>query len=228
MKVPGGSNGAKRRAGEHAADHVTEGMIVGLGTGSTAAFAIDALGQAVDAGLDITGVPTSYQSRETARAAGIPLVALEDITHLDFAIDGADQVAGLTLLKGGGAAHTREKIVAAAADQFHVVVDESKLADRLDQPVPVEILPDTRRVVAEAIREAGGEPELRGATGKDGPIVTDNGNLVLDCDFGQIEDPNALAVELSLLPGVVDHGLFVEMAHTVHIGSEQGVESRGR
>ena len=228
MKRSGGAADAKRNAAEHAADRVTDGMTVGLGTGSTAAFAIRALGRAVDAGLDITGVATSLQSRALAREVGIPLVSLPDVDEIDLAIDGADQVAadGAALLKGGGAAHAREKVVDAAATTFHVVVDESKLAADLDGPVPVEVLPAARTQVADAVGRAGGDPEIRAATAKDGPVVTDNGNLVLDCAFGRVTDPPALAGRLDGIPGVVAHGLFVDVADAVHVGSSEGVDVR--
>jgi len=207
----GGSETAKRRAGESAAGAVDDGMVVGLGTGSTAANAIRELGRRVDAGLDIHGIPTSYQARERAREAGIALTTLDEATP-DVAIDGADQVAGGDLLKGGGAAHTREKLVDAAADRFLVVVDPTKEVDALDGPVPVAVLPAARRTVAAAVRDRGGEPTLRAARRKDGPVVTDEGNLVLDCDFGEIAEPATLARTLSELPGVVEHGLFVGLA----------------
>jgi len=225
MKAPGGSDAAKRRAGEHAAEVVTDGDVVGLGTGSTAAHTIRALGRAVDDGLDVRGVATSYASRDLAREVGIPVVGLDDVERLDVAIDGADQVDDdLALIKGGGAAHAREKVVDSAADRFVVVVDPSKESERLSHPVPVELLPDARAPVAEAVRSAGGEPELRAAERKDGPVVTDNGNLVLDCAFGEIDDPAAIARTLSATPGVVEHGLFVDLADAVHVGTSDGVD----
>jgi len=226
MKRSGGSDEAKRRAGEAAADRVTDGQVVGLGTGSTAAHAIRALGRAVDAGLDVRSIPTSVASRELAREAGVPLTTLVD-ARPDIAIDGADEIAtsevGFDLVKGGGAAHTREKLVDAAADRLLVVADPSKLADALDHPVPVAVLPDARRPVAEAVREQGGEPHLRRAERKDGPVVTDEGHLVLDCAFGPITDPAARARTLSAVPGAVEHGLFVGMADEIHVGDEEGV-----
>ncbi|MEF8784837.1 MAG: ribose-5-phosphate isomerase RpiA [Haloarculaceae archaeon] len=218
----GGSEDAKRRAGESAADAVDDGMVVGLGTGSTAAHAIRALGREVDAGLDIEGIPTSFQSRELAHEAGIELTTLDESSP-DIAIDGADQVADGHLIKGGGAAHAREKIVDTAADRFLVVVDARKFADELDAPVPVEILPDARQTVAHAVRAQGGDPELRRAECKDGPVVTDNGNLVLDCDFGPIADPAARAAALAELPGVVEHGLFVGVADEIRVGTDERV-----
>ena len=227
MKTPGGSDAAKRRAGEHAAALVTDGMTVGLGTGSTAAHAIRALGRAVEDGLDIRGVATSYASHDLAREVGIPLVALEDVERIDLAIDGADQVSDdLALIKGGGAAHAREKVVDAAADQFVVVADPSKETPTLDRSVPVEVLPDARATVRRAVRDLGGTPTLRTADHKDGPVVTDNGNLVLDCAFGALSAPDSLATALSAVPGVVAHGLFVGLADEVHVGREDGVTVR--
>lgn len=240
MKTSGGSDAAKRRAGESAAEEVSDGDVVGLGTGSTAAHAIRRLGARVDAGLDVRGVATSFASRELAADCGIPLLDLDeavgpDAPGVDVAIDGADQVAvggrerdGTetavgSLIKGGGAAHAREKLVDAAADRFLVVADPSKEAPRLDRPVPVEVLPAGRTAVAEAVRAAGGDPTPRRAERKDGPVVTDNGNLVLDCAFGEIADPDALSTTLSTTPGVVEHGLFVGLADEIHVGTDAGV-----
>ena len=225
MKAGGGSDEAKCRAAERAAEFVTDGTVVGLGTGSTTAYAIRAIGRAVADGLDVMGVATSAQSAALARDVGIPLTTLADVDGVDLAIDGADQVAGCDLIKGGGGAHTREKLVAAAADRFLVVVDDSKLANRLDRPVPVAVLPGAETVVADHVRDLGGDPTLREAVRKDGPVVTDDGNLVLDCDFGSIDDPGELAGLLSAIPGVVEHGLFVGLADAVYVGRENGVEA---
>jgi ribose 5-phosphate isomerase A len=226
MKTTGGDDAAKRRAGEHAAGLVEDGSVVGLGTGSTAAHAIRALGRAVGSGLDVVGVPTSYASADLAREVGVPVRTLDDVPGVDLAIDGADQVAGLDCIKGGGAAHAREKLVDAAADRLVIVVDPSKEADRLDRSVPVELFPEARRPVSAALRGLGGEPELRQAERKDGPVVTENGNLVMDCAFGPIAEPAGLAAELSAVPGVVEHGLFVGLADDVVVGSADGVEAR--
>ena len=223
MKATGGSDEAKRRAGESAAELVEPGMTVGLGTGSTAGYAIRLLGERVAEGLDVAGVPTSFQSRELAREVGVPLRALDEVDGVDLAIDGADQVAGFDRVKGGGAAHAREKVVGSCAERFVVVVDPAKRADVLSHPVPVEVLPDAHTVVSRAVREAGGEPSLRRADRKDGPVVTDNGNLVLDCDFGELPEPATLAGTLAEVPGVVEHGLFVGMADEVHVGERGGV-----
>ncbi|NEU55381.1 ribose-5-phosphate isomerase RpiA [Halorussus sp. MSC15.2] len=226
MKTTGGSEAAKRAAGESAAEAVEDGMVVGLGTGSTAAHAIRAIGRKVDSGLDVRGIPTSFQSRELAKESGVPLTTLDETDEVHLAIDGADQFSGPHLVKGGGAAHAREKIVDAAADRLLVVADPSKFADELDHPIPVEVLPDARTTVAEDVRALGGSPTLRTAERKDGPVVTDNGNLVLDCDFGDISSPGVLAADLAELPGAVEHGLFVGMADEVHVGSDDGVEVR--
>ncbi|WP_436907342.1 ribose-5-phosphate isomerase RpiA [Halosimplex marinum] len=213
---------AKRRAGERAAEAVEDGAVVGLGSGSTAAHAIRALGREVDAGLDIEGVPTSFQAREIAVEEEIPLTTLDE-ADVDLAIDGADQIAGADLVKGGGGAHAREKVVDAAADRLLVVVDPAKEVDVLDDPVPVEVLPDARSTVADAVRRLGGRPELRRADRKSGPVVSDNGNLILDCEFGAMPDPAGLAADLSALPGVVEHGLFVDFADEVYVGTETDV-----
>jgi ribose 5-phosphate isomerase A len=246
MKTSGGSDAAKRRAGESAAEAVTDGDVVGLGTGSTAAHAIRRIGDRVDAGLDVRGVPTSFASRELAAEEGISCLDLPDAVGpdapgIDVAIDGADQVAtgaeepdagtegadgsvsGGALIKGGGAAHAREKLVDAAADRFLVVADPSKESPRLDRPVPVEVLPAGRTAVADAVRGIGGEPTLRRAERKDGPVVTDNGNLVADCAFGEIDASASLSAALSEIPGVVEHGLFVGLADEIHVGTESGV-----
>jgi ribose 5-phosphate isomerase A len=225
MKNAGGSDAAKRRAAEAAADEAEDGMVVGLGTGSTTAHAIRALGEAVDAGLDIEGVPTSFQSRQLAIDCGIPLTTLEEAS-VDLAIDGADQITETDLVKGGGAAHAREKVVDANANRFVVVAEPSKEVDVLDHPVPVAVLPDAYPVVAEGVRDLGGDAELRAAERKDGPVVTDDGTLVLDCDFGAVEDPESLAADLSALPGAVEHGLFVGLADAIYVGTEDGVRVR--
>ncbi|SMO58890.1 ribose-5-phosphate isomerase RpiA [Halorubrum cibi] len=228
MKTSGGSDAMKRRAGESAAETVEDGDVVGLGTGSTAAHAIRALGERVDAGVEIRGVATSFASRELAIEERIPLVDLDEVTGpdaagIDVAIDGADQVAGGDLIKGGGGAHAREKLVDSAADRFVVVADPSKETGVLDRPVPVEVLASARGVVADAVRAAGGEATLRRAERKDGPVVTDNGNLLLDCAFGPIPEPAALATTLAGTPGVLEHGLFVGLADEVHVGTADGV-----
>ncbi|WP_336024186.1 ribose-5-phosphate isomerase RpiA [Halobellus salinisoli] len=229
MKTTGGTDDQKRRAGDRAAELVADGDVVGLGTGSTAAHAIRAIGRAVEEGLDVRGIPTSFDSRSLAREAEIPLRSLDDVDGVDLAIDGADQIdADLQAIKGGGAAHAREKVVDAAADRFVVVADPSKTVERLSRAVPIEVLPDASAAVERDLVALGGEPSLRRAERKDGPVVTDNGNLVLDCEFGDIDDPQSLSTSLSGLPGVVEHGLFVDLVDAVYVGTDDGVDVRRR
>jgi ribose 5-phosphate isomerase A len=200
----------KRASGIAAASVVESGMVVGLGTGSTVAYTIKELGRRIrEEGLEILGVATSYQSEMLAVDVGIPLTTLSQHPELELAIDGIDQVdENLYAIKGGGAAHTKEKIVSFSAERFLVVADESKISKYLDKAVPVEVLPFAKELVMRKIRELGGKPELRMALRKDGPVITDNGNFVLDSSFGVIKDPDELAILLSLIPGVVEHGIF--------------------
>ncbi|AGF95539.1 ribose 5-phosphate isomerase A [Methanosarcina mazei] len=213
----------KRAAGIAAAGLVSSGMVVGLGTGSTVAYTIKELGRRVkEEGLDILGVVTSYQSEMLAIDAGIRLTTLSQDPELDIAIDGADQIdSNLYAIKGGGAAHTREKIVSVSAKRFVVVADDSKTSTQLDKPVPVEVLPFAKEPAVNRIRKLGGEPRLRSAVKKDGPVITDNGNFVLDVEFGVIKDPEALALQLSAVPGVVEHGIFSNVDE-LYIGKKDG------
>ncbi|MFB6196744.1 MAG: ribose-5-phosphate isomerase RpiA, partial [Halobacteriaceae archaeon] len=171
----------------------------------------------------ITGIPTSYDSRQIARDAGISVAELADVEKVDVAIDGADQVTSRDAIKGGGAAHTREKVVDAFADRLYLVVDETKVVTNLSHPIPVEVLPFARTTVCEALKGLGGNPEIRRAKRKDGPLVTDNGNFILDCDFGRITEPKDLAAKLGDQPGIVDHGLFIEMADKIVVGDSDDV-----
>ncbi|HNX40579.1 MAG TPA: ribose-5-phosphate isomerase RpiA, partial [Methanothrix sp.] len=220
---------AKRLAGEAAAELVKSGMAVGLGTGSTVAWTIRRLGaRMAEEGLDFLGVPTSFQAESLAIECKIALTTLSQHPVLDLAIDGADQVdADLFVIKGGGAAHTREKVVACSARRFVIVADESKFVKKLTWPVPVEVLPFAYRPVEQRLRDLGGQPVLRLGKMKDGPVITDNGNFVLDVDFGTIEQPAALAAKLSRIPGVVDHGIF-ENLDELYLARAGGVERIGR
>lgn len=218
---------AKKAVGEKVATLVVSGMRLGLGTGSTAAWAIRAIGRRVrEEGLQVVGVPTSYAAEQLARAEGIPLVTLADVEELDLAFDGADEVSpALDLIKGRGAAHTREKVVATQARRFVVLVDASKLVPRLGTrcPVPVEVLPMAAVPVMRQLRRMGAEPVLRMGKAKDGPVVTDQGFWVIDAHFPEgIDDPQALAMTLSTIPGVLDHGLFLGMATDVLVGEANG------
>jgi len=213
----------KQAVGKAAADRVQSGMIVGLGTGSTTAYAIQFIGERLQSGdlKDIKGIPTSFQAIVLAKEYGIPLTTLDEVEKIDLAIDGADEVdPHKNLIKGGGAAHTREKIVDALAEYFIVVVDSSKLVDRLGSTflLPVEVLPLAMTPVMRAITQLGGQPQLRMGVKKAGPVITDQGNFVIDVKFERIDDPATLEKELNNIPGVLENGLFVGVTDLVLIG----------
>lgn len=212
----------KQEVGRLAASRVQSGAIVGLGTGSTAAFMIQFLGDRLKSGdlKDIKGIPTSFQASVLAKQYGIPLTTLDEVDHIDIAIDGADEVdPQKNLIKGGGAAHTREKIVDGLAKQFIVVVDSSKLVDSLGAfPLPIEVLPMAITPVIKAIEQLGGQPEIRMAVKKDGPVITDQGNMILDVKFDAIDHPAELEKTLNNIPGVLDNGLFVGLADVILVG----------
>jgi ribose 5-phosphate isomerase A len=220
----------KRVAAARALDFVRPGMRLGLGTGSTAYHFVDLLGERVKQGLDVVGVPTSEATRAQAQRLGIRLSTLDETPELDLTVDGADEVApDLTLIKGGGGALLREKIVASASARMVVIVDQSKLVPQLGRfPLPIEIVPFgatvTHRAVEAAVAAAGcpGPAVLR--PGKDGhAFVTDGGHWLLDAKLERIPDPKALAERLSAIPGVMEHGLFIGFAWTVIVASPAGV-----
>ena len=216
----------KKQAGYRAVELVKDGQVVGLGTGSTTHYFIQRLGEKIkEEEMEILGIPTSYQSLFLARESGITMTTLDE-HNVELAVDGADEVdPQFNLIKGGGAAHTLEKIVDSSAEKFIVIVDGSKLVDELGAfPVPVEVIPQAFRVVAERLEDMGGKPELRMAERKDGPVITDNGNFVLDIQFNKISDPSALEIELNTIPGVVENGLFTGIVHEVIVGTQQGLE----
>jgi ribose 5-phosphate isomerase A len=213
----------KMAVAQAAAARVQSNTIVGLGTGSTTALLIQCLGDRLKSGelTNIKGVPTSFQAAVLAKQNGIPLVTLDDVDEIDVAIDGADEVdPQKNLIKGGGAAHTREKVVDALAKQFIVVVDSSKLVDKLGStfPVPLEVLPMAIAPVTRAVIKLGGKPELRMGVKKDGPVITDQGNMVLDVKFDSIPDPVEFEKTLNNIPGVVENGIFVGVTDLVLIG----------
>jgi ribose 5-phosphate isomerase A len=215
----------KRLAAEACLGFVRPGMWLGLGSGSTAELMVHALGAQVQDGLQLAGaVPTSARTKDLAASYGIPLATLDDVDELDLVIDGADEAdPQLNLIKGGGGQLLHEKIVAAASRQMVVIADASKLVDVLGAfRVPVEIIEAARRPLLRQMRELGGEPTLRLAGGA--AYRTLEGNLILDCDFGPIEEPDALARALADLPGVVEHGLFVGMADVLVVGRDGGVD----
>ena len=221
--------GLKERAAWAAADAVTDGMRVGLGTGSTAAFAVQALGERVAVGLQIVGVATSEATAAQARGLGIPLAELDDVDALDVTIDGADEVdlARFAVIKGFGGALLREKLVARVTRHQIIIVDAGKLAaDGLTKPLPVEVVPFGARHTAAALERLGGRAILRERDGA--PFITDGGNLIFDCDFGALGDPATLAAAIKGLSGVVEHGLFIGLVHRVIVATATAIETYRR
>ena len=220
---------AKQKAALEAVKHVKDGFIVGLGSGSTAAFAIEALGERMKREkLCVMGIPTSYQAFLLAVERGIPITTLDEHREIDVTIDGADQITPeLFLIKGMGAALAREKIVAAASNLNIIIADEKKKVKVLgenNQSVPLEVLPFAISLVKRKIVDAGGKPVLREGKGKLGPVITDNGNAILDSYFGEVADPVDLAVKLKMIPGVVETGFFVGLTDIAYIGAVSAVE----
>lgn len=207
----------KEVAGRAGLKFVRDGNVVGLGTGSTAAYFVQALAEQVQAGMKIRGIPTSSGTRDLAASLGIPLTTFDEVQQIDVTVDGADEFdPHLNLIKGGGGALLREKIVASASRQLVIVADSSKQVQVLGKfPLPVEVIPFAQALVARKI-EALGAKSVRVRTRSDGRVfVTDEGHHILDCSFGQIADPAGLARILSDLPGIVEHGLFIAMADVV-------------
>jgi ribose 5-phosphate isomerase A len=230
IKLDGGER-YKLAAALEAVKLVEPGMKLGLGTGSTAAKLVQVLGERVRGGLDVLCVPTSEATRSQAEAAGIRLSTLDETPHLDLTIDGTDEIDPmLTLIKGAGGALLREKIVATASDRMVVIADISKKVPILGQfPLPVEVVPfgvtATRNMVAAMVREIGYDGTIAMRKGKDGkPFVTENGNFILDCQFGRIGEPLDLAAALRIIPGVVEHGLFIGLCDQAFIAGPKGVE----
>jgi len=216
----------KRKAAEAALAYVKPGMVLGLGTGSTARFFLDGVARLVREGVDLKGVPTSFATADAAKELGIPLTSLEERPSVDLCVDGADEVdPKLDLIKGLGGALFREKIVAAASKRFIVIVDASKLVPRLGTkaPVPVEVHPFGWKTAAAALEGLGATVELRRRDAE--TVRTDNGNNLLDARFGPIKAPSKLAARIAAIPGVVGHGLFLGMADAVLVASEKGVRT---
>ena len=217
---------AKRRAALAAVQHVKDGFVVGLGSGSTAAFVVEEIGRLIrEDGLQVLGVPSSSQAMMVAVESGVPLTTLDEHPILDLDIDGADEVDGkLDMIKGGGGALTREKIVASAAKQVVIVADETKLVETLGAfKVPVEVLPFALATATAEIKKLEGKPFLRESKGKVGAVVTDNGNYILDVDFGLIADAEGLNRRLKLVPGVIETGLFIGLANVVYLAKPDGI-----
>lgn len=217
---------AKRAAAASAVKEVKNRSVVGLGSGSTVALAAAALAQRIRLeGLSVQVVPASTQTELYCAEHGIPLTSLTVAPKPSLTIDGADQVDPKTLnaIKGGGAAHAREKVLASASQRVVLIVDESKLSEGpLNKPVPVEVIPFAYKPVETRLKDLGGSPILRYAVHKNGPVITDNGNYVMDVDFGEIEDPVALERMVKAIPGVVEVGLFIELVDRVYVGLKDG------
>lgn len=225
------SDALKRAAAEAAMTEIGPGMRVGLGTGSTAFHFVELLGAAVARGLDVVGVPTSEKTAAQARGLGIPLTDLESTPELDVTIDGADEIGpGLALIKGGGGALLREKIVAAASARMVVIADAGKLVPALGAfPLPIEVngfgIGATRRRIERLMSRFAAQGELRQRLRTDGvPFVTDGGHYILDAFFGRISEPEALSIALLDIPGVVQHGLFIGLCRRAYVAGPNGVE----
>ena len=213
----------KAAAARKSLEYVKDGMVVGLGSGSTATFAIQFLGEQVRNGLKIRGIPTSRASEELAHSLGIPLTSFDDVDHTDVTIDGADEIApGLALIKGGGGALLHEKIVAAASRKLVIVADEHKIVKQLGKfPLPVEVIPFAAGSVKTQLQKLGAHPVLR--LHQDGSVyVTDEGNYIFDCHYEQIADPAALGPILKSITGVVEHGLFLGLASVAIVAGPNG------
>jgi len=220
---------AKRLSAERAIEFVNDGQVVGLGTGSTARFAIEGLARRVKEGMRIQGVPTSLATAKMAAEQGIELADLNEIARVDITIDGADEIDGdFNMIKGGGGALTREKLVALASSRRVIIVDETKLVKTLGEkwPVPAEVLPFAWRFSSSGLESLGCKTALRLKGEK--PFETDNGNYILDCHFGPIANASQLEKEMKLVHGVVECGLFISIADTLVIGSDNLVEVRER
>jgi len=220
-----GNDNEKELAGRASARFVNDGNIVGLGTGTTAVHAVHAIADRVKSGLKILGIPTSVRTGELARSLGIPLTTLDEYQEIDVTIDGADEIdPRLCLIKGGGGALLREKVIASASRKMVVIADSTKLVPVLGRfPLPVEVIGFAQAVVAKKIQQMGAKVDLRkDAAGK--VYVTDEGHHILDCRFGEIPDPPALGRMLNDIPGVVEHGLFIGLASVALVGKGSAVE----
>jgi len=232
----------KKIASEKSVDHIKDGMIVGLGTGSTVEYALHKIGSLVKDGLEIYGIPTSLHTRRIAKEQNIPLTTLEEHPEIDITIDGADEVdSDLNLIKGGGGALTREKIIAHHSKKVIIIVDDSKIVKALgiDIPLPVEVLKFGWKSTKKELEKFGWQPakqsldelactvELRKIMG-DEPFITDNGNYILDCEFIRINHPEELEYNINNFPGVVENGLFIGLVNEVIVGGKQGIMTLGR
>ena len=218
----------KQRSAEAACEYVKDGMIVGLGTGSTAEFAVKKIGELVRNGLSIRGIPTSDATKILAESEGIPLIDFSETMFIDLTIDGADEIdANLNMIKGGGAALLREKIVASASREEIIIVSVSKLVQQLGAfPLPVEVIPFGWQVVFNQLESLQGNPELRLKQGQ--PSVTDQGNFIVDCHFRKIENPEQLDQHLNMIPGVVENGLFINLCTRMIMADGENIIIKNR
>ena len=215
----------KKLAGEKAVDHIEDGMIVGLGTGSTIEYTLRKLGELVREGLDIEGIPTSIHTQRIAKEEKIPLITLEEKPVIDVTVDGADEVdSDLNLIKGGGGALVREKIIAFNSKKVIIVIDDSKVVKALgiDFPLPVEVVKFGWTSTKKSLEEFGCNVELRQIMENE-PFITDNGNYILDCEFDRINEPEQLEIDINNIPGVVENGLFIGLVDEVIVGAKQGI-----
>ncbi|GAB1429603.1 ribose-5-phosphate isomerase RpiA [Ignavibacteria bacterium] len=217
----------KRLAAVAAVEEIKSGMTLGLGTGSTANYAIEEIGKRIAAGMlsDIHGIPSSVRTENLARAVGIPLLTFDDCQTLDLTIDGADEIDPLLrLIKGGGGALLREKVLAQASARFIVIADESKISDALGEKwaLPVEVVPFAWKAEVRFIETLGAKTKLRVSAGGP-PILTDQRNFLLDCDFGRMNNPDEIAARLSSRAGIVEHGLFIGLASQAIIAGTDGI-----
>lgn len=215
----------KKQAGEEAVRHIEDGMIVGLGTGSTVEYFLRELGKQVKNGLKIQGIPTSVHTKRIAKEENIPLTTIEEHPKIDVTVDSADEVDSfLNLVKGGGGALVREKIIAFNSKKVIIIIDDSKIVKALgiDFPLPVEIVKFAWTSTKKTLEEFGCEVTLREVMEGE-PFITDNGNYILDCEFEHIEDPEQLHVNLNNIPGVVENGLFIGVVDEVIVGGKQGI-----
>ncbi|OYT59032.1 ribose 5-phosphate isomerase A [Thermoplasmatales archaeon ex4484_30] len=210
----------KKVAAHQAVSYIEDGMVVGLGTGSTAAYAIEKLGEMVKDGLEIIGIPTSVATENMAKKAGISVSTLNEYPYVDITIDGADQVdSNLNLIKGGGGALLREKMVASCSEKEIIIVDESKIVERFSFPLPVEVVKFGWKATTKKLANLGFMPSLREN------FVTDNGNYILDCKYASIKNTKEMEREINSIPGVVENGLFIDLATEIIIGTPQGART---
>jgi ribose 5-phosphate isomerase A len=215
----------KKQAGEKAVEYIDDGMIVGLGTGSTVEYTIRKLGKLVRDGLKIKGIPTSVHTQRIAKKEKIPLTTLEENPAIDLTIDGADEVdPDLNLIKGGGGALVREKIIAFNSKKVIIVIDDSKIVKALgiDFPLPVEVVKFGWTSTKKTLEKIGCNVELRRVMENE-PYITDNSNYILDCEFDRITEPAKLEIDINNIPGVVENGLFIDLANQVIVGGKQGI-----